>query len=218
MTEVPFVLKKILETRIQTMQAITLPTDIYRHDILKTLLNVEPYSKQLSSFIDYLINYISELTLENGELKDRLDGSLSNPQKKSQEELDIEEISELLSCKKEDIKKTIVNMQKTNKCSNENTNQNLDMNEDYLRSLQLSGAQPGRLQFAVHSLINKHKKERALILNLNKQISELQNEAITQIKGHSSHSIETENVVDNFRKELDDFSNYLNTQTQSFPL
>jgi hypothetical protein len=58
------VLNSVLDSRIDQAIAITLPTDKSRIDILHSIKNLDSYSIRVASFSDYLIDYITTLSVE----------------------------------------------------------------------------------------------------------------------------------------------------------
>lgn len=66
------VLNSILNSRIEQVDAITLPNDLHRKDIIHAIQKIESYPKRLSSFLDYLIDYTYHLNLELNQKQDQL--------------------------------------------------------------------------------------------------------------------------------------------------
>ncbi|KAK8885937.1 hypothetical protein M9Y10_041396 [Tritrichomonas musculus] len=70
------VLSSILDSRIEQIDAITLPSDLHRKDIIHTIQKIESYPKRLSSFLDYMIDYTYYLNLELTQKQDQLNEAL----------------------------------------------------------------------------------------------------------------------------------------------
>ena len=70
------VLNSILNSRIEQVDAITLPNDLHRKDIIHAIQKIESYPKRLSSFLDYLIDYTYHLNLELSQKQDQLNETL----------------------------------------------------------------------------------------------------------------------------------------------
>lgn len=70
------VLNSILNSRIEQVDAITLPNDLHRKDIIHDIQKIESYPKRLSSFLDYLIDYTYHLNLELNQKQDQLNEAL----------------------------------------------------------------------------------------------------------------------------------------------
>ena len=66
------VLQSILDTRVDQMQAITLPTDRHRMKLLNAIQEIPNIHRKLACFLDYMIDYSANLNLELGETKDAL--------------------------------------------------------------------------------------------------------------------------------------------------
>lgn len=67
------VLRSILDTRVDQMQAITLPSDRHRKELLEAIQAIPQFHKKLTCFLDYLIDYSATLNLELGEVRTALD-------------------------------------------------------------------------------------------------------------------------------------------------
>lgn len=66
------VIESILNSRIDQMIALTLPSDKHRHEILETIKTTYSISQRLSSFCDYMIDYIETLTSKLDRTKNEL--------------------------------------------------------------------------------------------------------------------------------------------------
>lgn len=65
------VLESILNTRVSQMQAITIPSDSYRQDLLTAIQKIPTFPRKLASFLDYLIDYAATLNHELIRIKDQ---------------------------------------------------------------------------------------------------------------------------------------------------
>ena len=65
------VLESILNTRVSQMQAITIPSDNYRQDLLAAIQKIPTFPRKLASFLDYLIDYAATLNHELIRIKDQ---------------------------------------------------------------------------------------------------------------------------------------------------
>lgn len=66
------VIESILNSRIDQMIALTLPTDRHRHEILETIRTTYSLSQRLSSFCDYMIDYVETLSSKLDKAKNEL--------------------------------------------------------------------------------------------------------------------------------------------------
>jgi hypothetical protein len=58
------VLGSILSTRMEQLEAVTLPTDSHRLDIIHAIQEIPSFQRRLTCFLDYLIDYAANLNLE----------------------------------------------------------------------------------------------------------------------------------------------------------
>lgn len=57
------ILASILDSRLDQMRAVTIPTDTDRHEILDAIRAIPTYDRKLASFLDYMIDYSATLSL-----------------------------------------------------------------------------------------------------------------------------------------------------------
>jgi hypothetical protein len=60
----PTVLESILRTRIEQLEAVTLPTDSHRLGVIRAIQAIPSFQRRLSCFLDYLIDYGANLSIE----------------------------------------------------------------------------------------------------------------------------------------------------------
>jgi hypothetical protein len=60
----PNVLASIVRTRLEQLEAITLPTDLHRLDVIHAIQAIPSFERKLACCLDYLIDYTGNLNLE----------------------------------------------------------------------------------------------------------------------------------------------------------
>ncbi|OHT15547.1 hypothetical protein TRFO_02890 [Tritrichomonas foetus] len=196
------VLNSILDSRIEQIEAITLPSDQHRKDIIQSIKDIKSYPKRLSSFLDYLIDYTYTLNLELGQKQDQINeltdqlstvkkGSLScantntyNSQKR------IQKIANLLDVHESSIESEINSLKKCSKTS---------FDDDYKNALNLVKSQKGNLAITIQDLISENQK-------LKSSNSELLTQLKTINKSAHSKKYRNENVLSDSDDDDDVYS------------
>lgn len=156
------VLNSILDSRIEQVDAITLPIDVHRKDIVHAIQQIESYPKRLSSFLDYLIDYTYHLNLELSQKQDQLNEALdelSLLRKKSQK---TKTINRNLTAKPKNMANNNEDFQIEDslnllKKNQKNHEKSLD-EDDYALSLKILKAKEGSLHQNLNLIIEENRK------------------------------------------------------------
>lgn len=187
------VIDSVLNSRIDQMIALTLPSDKHRHDILQTIKTTYSMSQRLSSFCDYMIDYIETLSSKLEKTKNELH-EINHHSSKLNKEIkhSIKHCSKKHKQSKHDRRfdKARFDFNEINfNIDNENDNFEIDSDveynspilkcddrksnkkDDYLSTLKLLNAQEGQLSITVNDLIQQnlrlqrlHNQDRAILL------------------------------------------------------
>jgi hypothetical protein len=128
------VLASILDSRLDQLAAITLPTDTHRLDILHTIQEIPSFQRRLACFLDYLIDYVATMGLDMAHVMDR----------------------ELFTAQQ--------NLTESHKYPTESRSSNCQIHDsDYRKSLKLLNVKSGNLQSSIRQLLDDNEKLRSEI-------------------------------------------------------
>ena len=187
------VFESILNSRIDQMSAITLPSDQHRKDVLIAIKEINPSSKRLSSFCDYLIDYIGSLTMKLEKSKNKINKLKQEVVKINRN--DMNDSFSMRSNQSERIEEDINKIKnKIGKTKNVQYGNNNNDQGDYQKCLKLMKAKDGQLYAFINDILEQnmrlqrlHNQDRAILLK--------QHFVIQQ---------------DDFQEEDDDFESYNN--------
>lgn len=155
------VLNSILDSRIEQIDAITLPIDIHRKDIIHAIQKIESYPKRLSSFLDYLIDYTYHLNLELSQKQDQLTEALEElallkkgRKTKSTDgntSLKLRNFPNTHVAQESDLEESLTNLNKIQKKQNNN------LNDDYVASLKKLNAKEGNLFQTLNIIVEENQ-------------------------------------------------------------
>ena len=196
--EISPVFISILDSRIEQIEAITLPNDQHRKDIIHAIQKIPSFSRKLSSFLDYMIDYTYTLNFELTEKQNKLNeaaesvSSLKNESKGSNSpKVDerIKRISSILGVNEDSLEREVSNLkkkvQKLSKEKSKTSSLSTIINNDYQNALLALNCDEGELSSNIQSLINQNQK-------LRKKCKDLQDEKRMSPK--------------QYKKDNDDFS------------
>lgn len=156
------VLTSILNSRIDQIDAITLPSDKHRKDIIAAIHGISSYPKRLSSFLDYLIDYTYQLNLEISHKQDQLNNALDelaclkknkhSNSTRGGSELKIRNLSHLLGVHESNLEDTVKSLKQFH-------DNHIDkQNEDYALSLKLLNATEGNLYESLKLIVDENAR------------------------------------------------------------
>ena len=173
------VLISILDSRIEQVDALTLPSDVHRKDIVQAIQKIESYPKRLSSILDYLIDYTYHLNLELSQKDEQLKETLEELAhlKKFQES----NFTEIKSPNK--IQNFYNNRSINDSCFEESLNslkkiqkdQSKINNDDYILSLKKINAKEGRLYQSLNLIVEENQQLHRINNELTSKIEKISN-------------------------------------------
>ncbi|EAY21394.1 hypothetical protein TVAG_198320 [Trichomonas vaginalis G3] len=150
-------LDKVLSDRIKQMIALTPRDDITRRQILYQIEDLPTYSRRLSGFLDYMIDYSSFLQQETWNIesaiwaeKEKLPTRQENP--KINERID--KLAQHLGVKSNKLEDEVKKLVDSPKMS--------DAQADYFKAIQLLSSNYGRLNIDVSELVQTNKSLKKL--------------------------------------------------------
>ena len=173
------VLQSILDTRIEQMRALTLPTDTNRQQILNEINKLPTFTKKLTSFLDFMIGQITSLSVDMNKFKSEListNNQLSNirtSQKESESSIDnrINHIADLLNVSQENIETKIESLL----LQTQRINQKED--HDYEKCTLLLKCKEGKMEESIKLLLAENERlqrmvtqDRSLLLRQNEEL------------------------------------------------
>ncbi|OHT00340.1 hypothetical protein TRFO_08011 [Tritrichomonas foetus] len=204
------VLCSILNSRIEQVDAITLPCDKHRKDLIHAISKIKSYPKRLSAFLDYLIDYTYTLNHELCQKQDSLNeiqDRLSSLEKKSKQQNlissqnDKEKAKDTSSIMKElDVLKISANQNKK------------IVNKDYDDSLALLKCKNGELTNSLQTLVNENHKLQKSNKKLTQQIQKCHQEMnfMTNNKAKSKNSQEKIYFLKKVKLNTNEFTEQFN--------
>ena len=151
-------INSILESRINQMIALTLPSDKNKLEILSEINEIKSTSEKISSFLDFMIGCVTSLTVD-------LNGCQTELLKTKQELSSCKVVSESSHCENED-KKEKKRIQKEEVYVS-----------DYNKCLQLLDSKKGKLEESINNIIKENDRlsrtitqDRSLLIKQNEEL------------------------------------------------
>ncbi|OHT14000.1 hypothetical protein TRFO_15630 [Tritrichomonas foetus] len=232
------VIESILDSRIDQMIALTLPTDQHRQDILEAIKTTYSSSQRLSSFFDYLIDYVQTLSTKLEKTKNELneyrqkDPKFRAKLKQHKSQKNHQEIKESIETKSDNVTNRETKKEKNN-LNNNNFNGNnkfnfisKDTNNDYKDSLRLLNAGEGQLTNFINDLKQQnlrlqrlHNQDRAILLkqhavihqaDMNDESENNNSRRVKNVKNSKNVKIVRSESESENENESESFKNYKN--------
>ena len=188
------VLSSILDSRIGQMEAITLPSEPEKKRILKQINNLPTNSEKMSSFLDFMVSDVIDLSFDYYNSKRELDNyikekemkthvnqnmkGIQNEMKDNESELErrIQRIAQKLNVEPSNIEKKVSNLLFL---KDKIESQTFPGSNDYEEALSLLHCKPGQLEESLKRLINENEKIYNSPIDDN-NLNEKQNELLTR--------------------------------------
>lgn len=189
------VLNSIIDSRLEQIEALTMPSNKGRLDIIHAIQNIDQFPRKLSSFLDYLIDLTATLNVdlhnsqdELAELSDNYESLKSvkiQKQTVSTSDKRIERLSRMFGVKDDKLEDAIKQL-KENKPPKKQENSQSYL-EDYQKSLTLLKANKYHLSESVAEIIEQnehlqrlHAEDRKLLTTQSQKIHKIKSAYYTK--------------------------------------